>query len=424
MFKQGQIIENVNINEITYEGYGAVRFDKHLLLVENALINENVDIKVYKTTSKISYARVIRFNKISNDRVVDADSALLASGAAPLSNISYDKQLAFKQNFVKMLFRRQLGYENVSQIVPSPKEWNYRNKITIFLQNSIKNTEFGLKMKNSNIVVSQQGFKLADTLISDFINYLKTFKISDFSGVESLTIRTGNDEIQLILNTENLNKINNNFAEKILLNYKKVKSLVLKKENKILDYKNQLSLFDQFGHITFEINPNSFYQVNKEQTQNIYNKIKEFISRLNSKSVLDLYCGIGTIGLYVAEKVDKILGIEVVPEAINNAKTNANLNKITNANFICKNASKITSQTLEGIDTIIVDPPRSGLSSAEINILNKSSIKNIIYLSCNPHTLVRDLQLFKEIKIKEVIPFDMFPQTPHIETLVLLERKA
>ncbi|WP_027334428.1 23S rRNA (uracil(1939)-C(5))-methyltransferase RlmD [Mycoplasma elephantis] len=422
MFKINQTIENLLVNELTYEGYGAVRFNKHLLLIENTLIGELVDVEIYKTTSTISYARVKKYHSYSKDRVKDADVNLLISGAAPLSNLSYEKQLEFKQNVINYLFLRQLNYKNIAQIVPSPKVWNYRNKITIFLDKSTKNTQFGLKMKNSNSVILQNSFKLANNKINSLIDFLKTLDSKHYDKIDSLTIKSTKNDLQLILNSNKIKKIDNNFSNLIFKNFNKVNSIVLMDEFKILDFKKTISITEEINHMQFEINPNSFFQINKEQTVNIYNQIRKFVQDIKSINLLDLYCGTGSIGIYVSNLIENLIGIDVVEESIKNAKNNALKNNLKNFNFICSNASKINKIILKNIDTLIIDPPRKGVDKNTLEVINKSKVKNIIYLSCNPHTLLRDLKLLENIKIISVIPYDMFPQTPHVECMVMMQR--
>lgn len=184
---------------------------------------------------------------------------------------------------------------------------------------------------------------------------------------------------------------------------------------------------DSIGDIKYHISPESFYQVNMKMTKRLYDKVLEYADFKVSESILDLYCGIGTISLYIAKKVKKVLGVEIVEKAVENAKSNAELNNISNANFICLDASKITKESISinnDIDTVIVDPPRKGLDSATIDLIKELNPKKIIYVSCDPATLARDIDILcnveKQYRVQKFANVDMFPHTMHIETVMSL----
>ena len=199
-------------------------------------------------------------------------------------------------------------------------------------------------------------------------------------------------------------------------------NVILAHGEKLLYGRNYIT--DKIGDLTFQISLHSFYQINVRQTEKLYAKVRELAGLKGEERILDLYCGIGTIGLSLARYAKSLTGIEIVPEAIENAKQNASINDIKNAEFICSDAKDNLSNYLKDKDLVIVDPPRKGLSSEVVTALNTSGIDRIIYVSCNPATLVRDLVLLSEnYSFKKVYPFDLFPQTTHIETIVLLQRQ-
>jgi 23S rRNA (uracil1939-C5)-methyltransferase len=181
--------------------------------------------------------------------------------------------------------------------------------------------------------------------------------------------------------------------------------------------KGEHYLIDEINNYKFTIYPDSFYQVNKEGMINIYNKGLEYLE--NNNSLLDLYCGTGTIGIWMHNKFNKITGVEINKNSIKNAIINKKINKINNITFICDDAKNIK----ESFDTIIVDPPRSGLNKKVIDYLNNSNCKNVLYISCNPNTLKRDLDLLDNYEIKNMLCCDMFPRTKHCESIAVLERR-
>lgn len=412
-------IYNLTIDQLTYEGYGALRKDDKLILVENALIGENVDVFIYKKTKKIYYAKVINFNTKAANRIIE-DSILLQSGAALISNISYQDQLNFKNEYISYLFKRNLDVIPC-KIIPSDKQWNYRNKITAFCKILDKKITFFLKKKNSNELIRTNEFILAYQEINNLLNKLNEYEWDfDKDIINSITIRSNHtqDQFQILFEIDKkypklINQIKNIF--KLDLN---IKSIGYKYKNKIESvYENGFEMnIDQYK---FNVDLNSFFQINIEQTLKIYTKIKQFIEAKGAKNILDLFCGVGSIGIFVTK--DNLTGVEIVSQAIENAKINAIKNGVKSAKFISENEADLDID-FSKFDFIILDPPRLGVSSKNIRKINQSKVKYIAYLSCDIRTQVRDLKQLSSYRIIEVIPYDMFPQTPHIESLCFLEK--
>ena len=183
-------------------------------------------------------------------------------------------------------------------------------------------------------------------------------------------------------------------------------------------------IYDIYDGIKVKISLKSFYQVNYHQMLKLYEKVRELADIDNNDEILDLYCGIGTISLYLARSAKKVTGVEIVKQAVDNAIENSKLNDINNTNFILADASKDMDEYIKGKDIVIVDPPRKGLSKQLIDSLINNNVKKIVYVSCNPATLYRDLELFKDYyNIGDIQPVDMFPNTTHVETIVRMDRK-
>ena len=269
----------------------------------------------------------------------------------------------------------------------------------------------------------------------DYLENLELYKSFDNFVIEELRTRVGADTIRpncigrhsvvqcrgelasphkLVTSTLNINTSNTN----VLFGNKNV---VLRGPGYIED---------SIGDIKYHISPESFYQVNMKMTKSLYDKVLEYAAFTGNENVLDLYCGIGTISLYIADKVENVIGIEIVEKAVENAKSNAALNNISNVNFICLDASKITKEIITSntvstnFDTIIVDPPRKGLDRATIDLIRDINPKKVIYVSCDPATLARDIDILcnteKKYSIQKFVNVDMFPHTMHIETVVSL----
>ncbi|KUH47594.1 23S rRNA (uracil(1939)-C(5))-methyltransferase RlmD [Mycoplasmopsis meleagridis] len=420
-----QIIKNIEIEELTYEGFGSFRKDNKLFLIDNALPKEIIDIQIKKITTKIIYARTIKIHKKSHKRIKEID---IEYGIAPLSIIDYSSQLEFKENIVKSLLKRNLNFELKSNILPSPKIWNYRNKIKVFLKLKNNDYKIGFYEKNTNHFVSLNNISLAEEEINHFafafIDYMNqnNYKI----GTEaSLIIRKSNfnNNLQVLLITSNKTNLNINLNNKIFEN---VTTFILRYNNKsvVIYQKKNNKFLNKLNNFFFLISPDSFFQINSSQIQNLYNLLIDNMDFNNQDIVLDAYCGVGTIGLLIANKINKLIGIELIKDAINNAKINAIINKIDNSYFYAENLNKNTNLSILKINKIIVNPPREGLSKEIIKQIIEIKPIKIGYISCNIHTMIRDLKNFLDTgyKIKFFSPVDMFPQTFHIENVCVLEK--
>ncbi|KKB26707.1 RNA methyltransferase, TrmA family [Mycoplasmopsis meleagridis] len=420
-----QIIKNIEIEELTYEGFGSFRKDNKLFLIDNALPKEIIDIQIKKITTKIIYAKTIEIHKKSHKRIKEID---IEYGIAPLSIIDYSSQLEFKENIVKSLLKRNLNFELKSNILPSPKIWNYRNKIKVFLKLKDNDYKIGFYEKNTNHFVSLNNISLAEEEINHFafafIDYMNqnNYKI----GTEaSLIIRKSNfnNNLQVLLITSNKTNLNINFNNKIFEN---VTTFILRYNNKnvVIYQKKNTKFLNKLNSFFFLISPDSFFQINSSQIQNLYNLLIDNMDFNNQDIVLDAYCGVGTIGLLIANKINKLIGIELIKDAINNAKINAIINKIDNSYFYAENLNKNTNLSILKINKIIVNPPREGLSKEIIKQIIEIKPIKIGYISCNIHTMIRDLKNFLNAgyKIKFFSPVDMFPQTFHIENVCILEK--
>ena len=249
--------------------------------------------------------------------------------------------------------------------------------------------------------------------------------------------KTGEIMVCLVVNGNDI-PFKNELLKVLTENFKNIKGVVLnvnrEKTNVILGKKSVVIwgkgfITDELCGLKFNISPLSFYQVNRSQTEKLYNLVKSNLDLPKNALILDLYCGIGTIGLSLSGSAREVIGAEIVPEAVKDAKENARINGVKNAKFFCCDASEIAEKLKsfnETLDAAIIDPPRKGCSLKLIEDITIMKPKKIAYVSCNPATLARDLKIFSEnsnFKIKKVIPVDMFPRTSHVETIVILERK-
>ena len=385
----------VKIEKLDHFGRGIAKVNNMPIFVENSLVDEEIEVLITKEKKNYMEGVVIDYIKKSPLRVKSNCPYYDKCGGCDLLHLSYIEQLKYKENKVKEIIKKFSGLECVNNIVGS-KQFNYRNKITLQVKNGI-----GYFQKKSNDIINIDYCLLVDDKINLIINGLKKIDVSD---VKKIVIRVTNLESMVVF----YGNINSNIdldVDTIIINGKVIKGNGYIREE-INDFK-------------FIISPTSFFQVNNVGMINIYNKVLEYVDGGN---VLDLYCGTGTIGIYVSKKANKVLGIELNNEAIKDALINKKINNIGNIDFISGDVGTILSQNKFKADIVIVDPPRAGLDNKSIDNIIKIKPKKIIYVSCDPVTLARDLNILKEkYDVIEITPFDMFGNTYHVECVCLLK---
>lgn len=397
----------MKIEKLDYYGRGIGRINNKITFVENALKDEIVDIKILKESKKYNEAIVKSYNTKSKSRVTPKCKYYNICGGCNISHLKEEEQEGFKDSKIKELLNRNLNIECLDKIEYS-KFYNYRNKIVLH----IKEDKLGLYKNKSNELIEIDECLLVDDKINNVIKILKKI-IKKEKNLKKATIKLGNTTNEVMLIIEGKIK---DYSE--LLN--KVDVLII--NDKVVSKKDYI--ISIIGNKKYKISKNSFFQVNQVITEKIYNEIRSNIEKINPKNVLDLYCGTGTIGIYIADLVKNVIGIEVIKDAVLDANFNKELNNINNVSFILGKVEDKIKDIKDNIDLIIVDPPRSGLDKKVIPVINKLKAKNIIYVSCNPITLVRDLKLLKDnYNIEYIKPYDMFPNTYHVETVCVLERK-
>lgn len=399
------------IEKLDHQGRGITRIDGKITFIENALPDEVVDIEIVSSNKNFNEGIIKNIIKKSSKRIEPKCPYYNECGGCNLMHLSYNDQLNYKENKVKEIMDRYANIDTklVNNIVPSPKDFNYRNKVTLKC-----NGKLGYYKRRTN----------------DIINIEKCLLLEDDLNEKILSI---NNKLNTNINEVIIRKISDNVSLTLSLQkeekeYKKYENLnnilTLQVNKKQINITQESNIFAKLEEFNFIVSPTAFFQVNTLQTINLYNKIKDYIQKFNMPNVLDLYCGTGTIGIYVSDYVDKLIGVEINPKAIEDAKTNAKNNHIKNANFYAGDTKTILHKNNFKADVVIVDPPRAGLDKEVISDLIKINPKEIIYVSCDPVTLARDIKLLKEFyNVLEVTPFDMFPNTYHVENVVALERR-
>lgn len=448
MLNKNQEIQ-LTITDLSYEGMGVAHTEEGMtLFVDNALPGEVVIAKIMKLKKGFGFAKTMSIETKSPDRVEMVSNKWAQTGIAPLAHLTYDKQLEFKTKQVKTLVEKNKLDVDVLDTIASPNELAYRNKAQIPARQVNGQLEVGFFRKRSHDLVEMEDFLIQDTKIDNTIkgvrDILRRYDIAGYDEknhrgqVKNVIVRRGyfTGEIMVILvcldkKFKYLQKIADEIEQ-----LEEVKSVYLnhnpQKTNVIMGKKNRLLagnsyITDKIGDQTFMISPQSFFQINSSQTPTLYQKAVEMAQLNEDDEVLDTYSGIGTIGLSVAKKVKSVTGVEVVKSAVDDAKNNATLNHITNSEFFLGKSEEYMNHWAEEgkkATVVIADPPRKGVTSEFIQSTAKIAPRKVIYISCNPATLMRDIKEFEEYgyTTKTIQPVDMFPMTQHVECVTVLEK--
>lgn len=401
----------VKIEKFDHQGRGITKIEDKIVFVENALPNEVVDIIITKNRKNIKEAKVVKYIEKSQDRIDSICPYYNLCGGCDLMHINYQKELKFKENKVKEII---VKFSNLSHNIIKPivgiNQNNYRNKTTFHVKEKI-----GFYCKDSNNIVEVKECLICDFKINNILKYLRKISLKN---IYEITIRTSKN----IDNSMLIFKINNSIDENIIIdNFKNIVDTIIIYQNK--KYKTIYGngfIYEKLKDYKFKISPDSFFQVNGKCTEILYDKVLEYLKPNINDKVLDLYCGTGTIGIYISKYVEKVKGIEINKYAVEDANYNKKINNIENISFECLDASFV-DKIKDEFDSIIVDPPRSGLDKKTVNYLINSKAKKIVYVSCDPVTLARDIKLLSKIyDIVEITPVNMFLYTHHIECVALL----
>lgn len=447
--QKNEIFE-VKVIDLTYEGLGVAKVDNFPIFIENALPKEQVEVKIIKVKKNFAFGKLQKILQSSPDRMKDIDNRYINTGIAPLLHLSYEKQLAYKRKQVVDLFDKTDLKVEVLPTIGMDKPYQYRNKAQIPVRKVKGQLETGFYRRHSHDLVPIEDFYIQEPIIDQVIlkvrDILRKYKIIPYDElsnkgiIRNIMVRVGHYShdlmIVLVVNTDKL-PYQNEIVESIKTEFPQIKSIIKNinhtKGNKLLGNKNEILvgskyISDNLLDNQYKISSMSFYQVNPEQTEKIYQLVKDNANLNNQDVVVDAYCGIGTITLTLAKDVKEIYGVEIIEEAINDAKLNANINNIDNAHFVVGKAEdQMEKWQQEGLkpDVVVVDPPRKGLDPQFIDAMVKMNPKKIIYVSCNPSTLVRDSSILCDqgYSINQPVqPVDQFPQTTHVESVTIFEK--
>ncbi|HES9515781.1 23S rRNA (uracil-5-)-methyltransferase RumA [Streptococcus pneumoniae] len=450
MLKKNDIVE-VEIVDLTHEGAGVAKVDGLVFFVENALPSEKILMRVLKVNKKIGFGKVEKYLVQSPHRNQDLDLAYLRSGIADLGHLSYPEQLKFKTKQVKNSLYKIAGIADVevAETLGMEHPVKYRNKAQVPVRRVNGVLETGFFRKNSHNLMPLEDFFIQDPVIDQVVvalrDLLRRFDLKPYdekeqSGlIRNLVVRRGHysGQIMVVLVTTRPKVFRvDQLIEQVIKQFPEIVSVmqnindqntnaIFGKEWRTLYGQDYIT--DQMLGNDFQIAGPAFYQVNTEMAEKLYQTAIDFAELKKDDVVIDAYSGIGTIGLSVAKHVKEVYGVEVIPEAVENSKKNAQLNNISNAHYVCDTAENAMKNWLkDGIQptVILVDPPRKGLTESFIKASAQTGADRIAYISCNVATMARDIKLYQELgyELKKVQPVDLFPQTHHVETVTLLSK--
>ena len=437
----------VDIIDYGANGEGIAKINGYTIFVLGALKGEKCKIHILKVLKTHAFAKVIQIIEKSDKRVEPDCSTFNKCGGCDLRHIAYGETLKIKQEKVQNLVNKMLKNKvKVNETVGMKNPTFYRNKA---IYPVTQDKKVGIFAKRSHNIIPINECKIQTKISQEISKYiLDNWKDSIYDEetgkglLRNIMVREGfkTDEIMLVLvqnGEKNVFETNSKLKiENVIKEFPKIETIVInvntEKTNVVLSRKNIIvygngTITDRLGEYEFKISPNSFYQVNPVQTEKLYNLAIEGAKLKKDDILCDLYCGIGTIGIFASKYVEKVYGVEIVEEAIKDAKQNAEINNEDNIEFIQGDVEVAFNKMLDnGVkpSVVIVDPPRKGLDSKTVQNLCNLKLDRLVYVSCNPATLMRDLQVLEDVyKIDSITPVDNFCYSSHIESVAVLEIK-
>ncbi|MDU1412178.1 MAG: 23S rRNA (uracil(1939)-C(5))-methyltransferase RlmD [Clostridium sp.] len=442
----------IKIDSYGHEGEGVGKINNFTVFVKGAIKGETVKIKLIKVNKTYGIAKLLEVIVPSQHREKPVCSIYKRCGGCNLQHISYTEQLNFKTQRVKDVMERvgKLEDAKIHNTIGMEFPYNYRNKVQLPVGSIDSEVVVGFYAPRSHDIINMEHCyiqsKLGDKVIHILKEWMKENKIKPYdekthSGIiRHVMLREGfrTKEVMVVIVTNGAKLPNaKSLVQKLRENILNLKSVIQNinedKTNVILGQKSitlwgQDTISDYIGDFRFNISPLSFFQVNPIQTQVLYNKAMEYADLNGDEIVFDAYCGTGTISLFLSKKAKMVFGVEIIPQAIDNANENKKENNVDNVEFIVgKSEEEIPKLIKSGInpDVIVLDPPRKGCEESLLHAIAEAAPKKIVYVSCDPATLARDLKILEDLNYRavEIQPVDMFPQSAHIENVTLLTRK-
>ena len=445
----------LDIISIGYEGEGIAKIEGYPIFIEGAILGEKVKALIVKVKKNYAYGKLIEVIESSSERIEPKCSIYKRCGGCTVQHMSYKKQLDYKFERVKDCITKigGLSEELVKYPIGMDNPERYRNKVQLPVGMVKGELNIGFYASRSHNIIDLDTCLIQDKVADRVTNLARQWMLkyniqpASVDGVfnkkgliRHIMIRKGfttNEVMVVLVATKDKIPYINEFINEIVEKIDGIKSIVLNvnKENtnvilgqECITLWGEDTITDYIDNFKFNISPLSFFQVNPVQTEKLYSKALEYAGLTGEETVFDAYCGTGTITLFLSQKAKKAYGVEIIEPAIINARENARINNIENAEFFVGKSEEVIPELIEkGIapEVIVVDPPRKGCDIKLLEAIGKAKPKKVVYVSCDPSTLARDLKILEEqgYKTEEVQPVDMFPMTSHIENVTLLVKE-
>lgn len=446
---KNEIVKGI-VESYGHDGEGVIKIDGFPIFVKGAILGEELNVKILKANKTHAFGKIEEIITQSENRIESDCEVSNRCGGCELRHMNRKEELNFKEKMVLQTIER-IGKVDISKveykgIKTGENENHYRNKIQIPIKKVDGKVVAGFYESRSHNIIEMGDCKLqfsgSKRIIDRTIEFINKYNIPVYderdeksNGVRHIMLRKGftSGEIMVVLVSKWEIKFLKEYVQMIsgidgvstiIINYNN------KKTNVVLGEKSQVlfgsgHIYDTIGDFKFKISEKSFFQVNPEVTNLLYNSAIETSNIQKEDKVIDAYCGAGTISMFLSKKCEKVYGIDIVKEAIEDGKQNIAINGVKNIELICSDVVDTLPQIIDkGAKVIVLDPPRKGADEEIINQIGKSKIEKIVYISCNPGTLARDIARLKDFnfEIKTLETFDMFPGTKHVESLALISR--
>ncbi len=405
---------------ITHKGEGVARINGKVVFIPFAIPGEVVEIDILEDNKSYSRGCTAALLEPSPERVDPKCLHFKNCGGCAYQHVSYERELQLKQQVVTDSLQRIGKLDiDVKPVIRVESPWEYRNKVSWHIADGDSGKKLGYFEQATDNLLPINQCLLLPKKIQKISSFLAASLSSISAGTNSgITIRKSDDDDKIMLILENC-KIDKSLLKKLSGMVDSI--FTLDKQGFHHQYGLKY-LTDKAGKMLFRLSPGAFFQVNAKQTDKMIDLVKNYLDLQGNEILLDAYCGAGTFSLNMAGSAAKVIGIESFPGAVEDAKDNASLNEIKNCEFIAGECEKLLPDLHTHFDAVIVDPPRAGLKAEVINAVAQTRVPKIVYVSCNPSTMARDLKRFTEsgYVVKEVQPLDMFPRTTHVETVILM----
>ncbi|MCI8277259.1 MAG: 23S rRNA (uracil(1939)-C(5))-methyltransferase RlmD [Clostridia bacterium] len=443
----------VEIIDNGFKGEGIAKIENFTIFVDGAIKGEKIKIKILKVTSSHAFGKIIEIIKKSENRIEEDCSTYKKCGGCELRHIDYETTINMKKYSVENTLKKTLSRKDieVNEVIKMDNPYFYRNKLQYPIGvDDNNNPVMGVYAQRSHKIIETNECriqnKLCQNIAKDIFKFIKENNIKVYNektltgSIRHIIVRIGiktNEVLVTLVTNERKIEKEDLLVKYITEKYKEIKTIAKninsKNTNVILGNKTEIIFGDGYiedyiGKFKFKISPRSFYQVNPVQTEKLYSKAVEYASLTGEETIFDLYCGIGTIGIFASDNVKKIYGIETIKEAIDDAKENAKINAVNNSEFFVGDVEKVLPEFIKErnitADVIFIDPPRKGCDNTALETILNIEPKKIVYVSCNPASLARDLKTLEEkYKIEKLAICDMFPFTHHVECVTSLKLK-